>query len=593
MEQNHPDFPQLRCADHKSPIILVCPSFNPDSKSFFCAKCIALGQNKDNTNLITYEEFVQNIATSSGINVPASAEALQIAEAKKAKISQFESHIEQEKSHISALSTELQNQYQEKCNEMVTELKGVLESQKSIFRNFYNRFEQEIKIDNEQEANIPKFTEIRDKVSAEEDINQVESYLAQIVHQKEAWNSASVEIRTIGKRTEDYYREKIEKLSENQPTFNTKDQILDIWTNGLKELIEKVKSQSGCFTNLYEHTQGIVLNIQAAQEVSLITNQMIKEDTELVLNFSKKPLTQQEAKKIGSDLATLTNLRHLTIILENNHTQTESVHEITQALSVLTGLNHLHINLYGNKLGDEFSTQLGAQISHLTNLESLHFEIGMNDLSSASVQNLVAHFGVLTNLKKFTFDAKYNKITDVSSLSQSLSHFATSLTHLNVSFGGFSLSKNSLTLDSQKSLVRAIRQLTNLTHLVLDLGYTDLENSSAIELSQSLKDLTLLRQVNLQLYQNPLESRAASKIVKRLVKIQRLNDVVVNFNFNDKIKLEGATEIINSFRQMHQLQHLDLSLIKVGVEKDQQVSLRDDLTKNKLGSAFEKVVVLF
>lgn len=70
---------------------------------------------------------------------------------------------------------------------------------------------------------------------------------------------------------------------------------MDIWTKGLNDLIEKVKSQSGCFTNLFEHTQGIVLNIQAAAEVSLLTNQMIKDDTELVLNFAKKALTHQEA----------------------------------------------------------------------------------------------------------------------------------------------------------------------------------------------------------------------------------------------------------------------------------------------------------
>lgn len=61
---------------------------------------------------------------------------------------------------------------------MVKELKNVLEGQKSVFRNFYNRFEQEIKIDNEHEANIPKFSEIREKVAAEEDMVKTEAYLA-------------------------------------------------------------------------------------------------------------------------------------------------------------------------------------------------------------------------------------------------------------------------------------------------------------------------------------------------------------------------------------------------------------------------------
>jgi len=44
---------------------------------------------------------------------------------------------------------------------------------------------------------------------------------------------------------------------------------------------------------------------------------------------------------------------------------------------------------------------------------------------------------------------------------------------------------------------------------------------------------------------------------------------------------------------MVNLASLELSLIKVGVDKEQSIILKEDLTKNKLGSPFEKIVVLF
>ena len=67
----------------------------------------------------------------------------------------------------------------------------------------------------------------------------------------------------------------------------------------------------------------------------------------------------------------------------------------------------------------------------------------------------------------------------------------------------------------------------------------------------------------------------------------------MNLNFNDKVKLEGAREIVSSFRQNTYLNNLELSLVRVGVEKEQGINLKEDLTKNKLGAAFEKVVILF
>lgn len=90
---------------------------------------------------------------------------------------------------------------------MVAELKTVLEGQKDIYANYYTRFQEELVVDNEEEATIPKFSEIQKQVTSIEDLSEIEAYLARVVKQKEAWKAASSELRTLGKRTEDFYRE--------------------------------------------------------------------------------------------------------------------------------------------------------------------------------------------------------------------------------------------------------------------------------------------------------------------------------------------------------------------------------------------------
>jgi len=75
-------------------------------------------------------------------------------------------------------------------------------------------------------------------------------------------------------------------------------------------------------------------------------------------------------------------------------------------------------------------------------------------------------------LKSFSFEARYNIITDVTALATAIASFNPALTNLDISLGGFSLSKNTLTAESAKLLVRSFRHLSNLTVLSIDLGYT-------------------------------------------------------------------------------------------------------------------------
>lgn len=57
------DFPELRCPEHRSPVIIVCMNPDSDKRIFLCAHCITQfsANLKDFEPLIPYSEFVKFI----------------------------------------------------------------------------------------------------------------------------------------------------------------------------------------------------------------------------------------------------------------------------------------------------------------------------------------------------------------------------------------------------------------------------------------------------------------------------------------------------------------------------------------------------
>ena len=72
------------------------------------------------------------------------------------------------------------------------------------------------------------------------------------------------------------------------------EQIVSEWTTGLSQLIENIKSTNGCFKGLNQR-KTISLTISTALELCLLTNKMIKDDTEVNLSFSKENLPFEDA----------------------------------------------------------------------------------------------------------------------------------------------------------------------------------------------------------------------------------------------------------------------------------------------------------
>ena len=77
---------------------------------------------------------------------------------------------------------------------------------------------------------------------------------------------------------------------------------MDEWTQGLTNLIENIKSTSGCFKGLHEEKKYINLTIKTAQELFLITNQMIRDDTYMILEFNKESISKEESEQAAEAL---------------------------------------------------------------------------------------------------------------------------------------------------------------------------------------------------------------------------------------------------------------------------------------------------
>ena len=68
------------------------------------------------------------------------------------------------------------------------------------------------------------------------------------------------------------------------PTLSNVDKLIETWVGGLDKLITKVKSDSHMFKNMICTCElQVPLQINNLKEFTLITNEMLKRDTELII----------------------------------------------------------------------------------------------------------------------------------------------------------------------------------------------------------------------------------------------------------------------------------------------------------------------
>lgn len=464
------------------PIILVSTNPNMPRIFFSAGSIIKESKNIDMEKLMVFEDFVKYLATppDRSINMPPTEEALRLASERSENEKQFAEHVDSEKKKVEGLFGELNGLYQEKCKELVSTLETVLDQEKSVFKSHYSKYENQVRADKEREAQLDKFTEIKEKVSSMTDPAEIEDYIRDVLRRKQAWEKAGLEIKTLGKRTEEYYRSLVEKQMTEKPSFSNSEEILKMWKSGLDRLISEVKTRSGCVTSTYRRVEGIPMEIRSISELRLLTNAMIKEDTDLVVNMEKTEIDENGYKEMGMAFERLTNLRYLTLVFLENRVTAANLREVFAGVMKLTGLRQWTLNIQGNKLKNTWASVLATEAAAATEagvcgmattLETLNLNFSFNDCSCDTMRDLSGWLSTLKCLRSLTIESGANsvKTEGTEQLARAVQELTT-LEFLSINFCGFATKKNAIRDEGAIALVRGISHCLALRELRLDLG---------------------------------------------------------------------------------------------------------------------------
>lgn len=92
------------------------------------------------------------------------------------------------------------------------------------------------------------------------------------------------------------------------------------------------------------------MEIRSVNELRLLTNAMVKEDTDLIVNFEKVELDEASYKDVRAAFERLTNLRYLTLNLVENKLTAAGLREAAAGVNALVNLRQWTLNVMGNKL---------------------------------------------------------------------------------------------------------------------------------------------------------------------------------------------------------------------------------------------------
>lgn len=281
------------------------------------------------------------------------------------------------------------------------------------------------------------------------------------------------------------------------------------------------------------------MEIRSVNELRLLTNAMVKEDTDLIVNFERGTQSNSEAldenswKDVRGCFERLTNLRYLTLNFSDSRVTATNLREVFAGVNALVNLRQWTLNIQGNKLKNTWASVLATEVTAVTTLETLSINCSFNDCSDDTVKDLAGWLtGLKATLRSFTFNANANsfKSQGAERLGQSIQEL-TGLEFLDVNFGGFSQKKNAIKDEGFVALVRGVSHLQNLRELRLDVGHNSVKDTGLVELALTIKSLHHLTTVNFQLYTNSFEARGAVKVSKALVK-RGVTTVTLNLQNN-------------------------------------------------------------
>eukprot|EP00828_Plagiopyla_frontata_P035750 TRINITY_DN47358_c0_g1_i2.p1 TRINITY_DN47358_c0_g1~~TRINITY_DN47358_c0_g1_i2.p1 ORF type:complete len:645 (-),score=92.33 TRINITY_DN47358_c0_g1_i2:73-2007(-) len=586
------DFPSIVSSVHNQAVIMT--RIDPEQKErfFVSVQDVIDGTAGDRSTLQTYEEFCNYLAQPNIVPLSSAEDknkCQQLLQSKKSNLFTFKKKIDEEKSGVKKLLSEkLQELYKNKCAELVEKLQKELDGQNKLFNDNYDKLGHELTIDREREAGLTKYEEIKKKVKELHTPSEIESYLQEVYKSKKTWKTASQSIQTLGPRTEEFYEQLIEKQFSNAPKLANVDKLIETWVSGLDKLITEVKADANVFKNLVCDCHLFVpLEAQNLKEFTLVTNEMLKQDTQLQITLSGKALTESEITLFTEHLSKLTNLVHLIFDIDGTAFSIASLEELIKPFENLKQLSTLQVKAYGTKLGDAGVQSLAKLFSLVPNITGLSLELGANKITSTGLAYLSEEISKLAKLKCLSLSMEGNPIKSqgFNTFEENLVKIIPMLCGLKLNFGDCTEKSKATTESSiSRSIVKMLSKATMLKMLSLELGNNQNENDILKDLISIFPNMVSLQDLTLDLNNNKLDLKGANRLAK-LFTSNKLSSLNLNLAGN-QIKTEGAKCIIDALKTMNILQNLKLNLRNTGIKKGFATQMKADLEEKP--EKFEK-----
>lgn len=579
------NFPNIWCPNHEYPIILAC--IRPNCRyprTFLCSKCLhhELAHVNEHTPLHTFEDFVNLIAKEDSPLIDVNKnDNIGLVSQINENVSEYSSTIKHEQSQLKKIAEEFNEIFQDTCGELVSLLECQLSNINEKFQERYQRLENELLIDDLANARLPKFKEISAEVSKLKSSEKQCSFLKEILQRRQAWETACPELKEIPKKSYEFYEKIIEEQMSVAPKLQNRDELIDTWTKGLRNLVQKVYHQAQIGDNSSNENQYIWLNLEKIDDLELLCDEMLRPET--LLCYKPKKSEKLHGDSIAECLSRLVSLRALALDFSLFPLKTEDLKKAVSSLSDLTNLKALEINLAGVGVQSNVFPELLKQLKSCKGVEELSLNLSQNNLSGIS--DFIEGLSDMKHLIDLNLNLSGAKIDSnvVETLVLSLRAMK-HLENLGLNLSGFSLSGPALDKKSAFKLVGCFSDLTLLKKFSLDLGYNKLNDEHISDLADSLKRLSSMRHLELILNNNNLEDNGCRKLKKVLAK-SHLNSLYLNLHSNE-LKEKGVDELLKVLEDNRKWVKIEINLRNVGLTKSQANEFHQKWNKDNIKLIF-------
>ncbi|CAD8100179.1 unnamed protein product [Paramecium sonneborni] len=568
------EFPQLLNPTDNEPYILVSEQKDILNSKLLTARHICQ-RVQGQSEVVVIKDFLQDLTKKSALAYTPDVESEQLVQNFNSMHKVYQNKVQAQVDQFKKLNTKLQKGYENACNNVVSQLVEGVQGETENVEKAYQALRNVLKSDPEQEASIPKPTEIVDKISELRAAPELPDYLFQTTKKLRAWRAAPNELCVWNKTKETFYRNNLESTL-NQQLQDRSEIALKFWNQQIQRLGDQFLDILQEDTSLQQQNF-VSLNIETAEAFGLLLNTMITPEARVVLHIGDFNIA--DCKSIAESIQRLTNIVNLSIKW-NVSNKAQGLSHIAQAIGQAEQLRILTFEFTSNvqaNLAKEFFTEFKEV--KLSNLEEVNIVAKQSNVNSAvqHIAKALKSVGSAT-VQRVQLNFSQAQIDNKSAqlLGEALSAYK-GVKKLNLDFSGFSLNSNNIKDDGFSGLIQNVPNFSStLIELIINVGRNQLTDNALQNLNKQFQSVkwSALKSVNISVHYNKITEEGARKLGKFLHSLPILVNLQLNLN-STEIKQKGLSFIINQLGPQVSAQ---IQAKQSGISKEEAGELQEKIT---------------